>query len=286
MMITTDPLLRNPALPIGLFDSGLGGLTVWRRLRQQLPYESLIYFADSARVPYGSHTPAEIRTWAAEIMSWLVARPVKMIVMACNTSSALALDALRPWCPVPILGVILPGARLAVQQGSRIGILATAATVASHAYEQAIQESGQELNRTVQCWEQSCPEFVPMIEGGNWRDPQLRLLAMDYLQPLLAKGMDTLVYGCTHYPLLDPLIKSLLPRHVRRLDPALALVTAISQELDFWGLRQTSLHSVSTQFFVSGDPDRFADRAVTWLGNVPEVARVQLPILQKSAWGD
>ncbi len=273
---------RN-ALPIGVFDSGVGGLTVWRELRRRLPQESIIYFGDTARVPYGDRSRAEILQFGHEIVEWLVSCPVKLIVVACNTSSALALDRLREECPVPILGLILPGAREAVQRGQRIGVIATPATVASGAYTQALLEIATEEARSVGCREQACPEFVPLIESGCWQDPDLHStiqdVAREYLQPLLDRSIDTLIYGCTHYPLLDPILRPLLPAGIQIVDPAIALVEAVVQELDLWGLRQSKTASGSrfwqnTRFFVSGDPQSFGQKAERWLGHPPETRRI------------
>lgn len=278
--------LSTASLPIGMFDSGLGGLTVWREIRRQLPQESILYFGDTARVPYGVRTPAEILQFVEEILAWMLAHPVKLIVMACGTSSALALDHVRSTCPVPILGLILPGARAAVQTGSRIGVIATPATVSSHTYRQAILESSGLLRgEAVECWEQACPEFVPLIESGQIQSPALLEAAHRYLDPLIDAGMDTLVYGCTHYPLLDPILQSFLPASIQRVDPAVALVEAVAQELDLWGLRRDPQlpGAGETQFCVSGDPESFARLAVQWIGWEPRVDHVEWQAFQTQA---
>lgn len=278
----SDP---DPSWPIGVFDSGLGGLTVWRALRRRLPQERLVYFADTARLPYGDRSAEEILTFVRQILRWMQAQPVKVVVMACNTSSALALEQVQQEFALPILGLILPGAQAALAQGSRIGVIATAATVKSRAYSKAIQEYSaldpRRFPQPVQCWEQACPEFVPLIEAGQLDGPELRQAAERYLQPLLQQGIDTLVYGCTHYPLLDPLLKSLLPSSVRRVDPGVALVGSLARELSLWGLRRPSTASQAEphRFYVSGDPERFAQLATPWLGFQPQVERVEWPAL-------
>ncbi|MEN9260863.1 MAG: glutamate racemase, partial [Thermostichus sp. HHBFW_bins_43] len=263
----------DPCWPIGVFDSGLGGLTVWRTLRRQLPQERLLYFGDTARVPYGGRSPEEILAFVRQILAWMQAQPVKLVVMACNTSSALALEQVRQEYALPIFGLILPGAQAALAQGSRIGVIATTATVNSGAYSKAIREysalNPKRFPHPVRCWEQACPEFVPLIEAGESDSPALRQAAERYLQPLLQHGIDTLVYGCTHYPVLDPILRPLLPRSVRRVDPGVALVGSLAQELGLWGLRHPpgnrrgSSHVPVFQgdghrFCVSGDPERFA----------------------------
>ncbi|MEN9239934.1 MAG: glutamate racemase [Thermostichales cyanobacterium SZTDM-1c_bins_54] len=255
--------------PIGLFDSGVGGLTVWQALRQQLPAERLIYVGDTARVPYGDRSQTEIVTFVQEIIAWMQAQGVKLIAMACNTSSAWALEVVQPLCPVPLLGIIVPGAQAACRQGSRIGVVATQATVSSGAYGRAIQELGG------QCWQVACPELVPLIEAGERATPRVRAVVQGCVQPLLRQGIDTLVYGCTHYPWLDPLFAAALPAHVRRIDPAVALAEAVARELDLWGWRRKGPELAQpTQFYCSGDPESFARRAAVWLGFRPQVRQV------------
>lgn len=260
------------SLPIGIFDSGVGGLTVWRELREQLPHESFIYLGDTVRLPYGDRSPNEIIHGVSDIVEWMLQQPVKAIVMACNTSSALALERIRQTCPVPILGLILPGARSAVKRGRRIGVIATAATVQSNAYRNAIQE----INSQLQCWEVACPRFVPLIEEGQLNTSELHLAVRDYLAPLLEHGIDTLISGCTHYPLIEPAIRQALPKSVSLIDPAVSLATAVARELDFLGLSTHSGHS-TTRFFVSGnDSERFAELASNWIQPVDGYGGIQV----------
>lgn len=276
MTASAPDLDVTASLPIGVFDSGVGGLTVWRELRRHLPQEELLYFGDTARLPYGQRSPAEILQYVREILAWMIDHPVKMVVMACNTSSALALDQVRSESPVPLLGLILPGARAAVAAGSRIGVIATPATVASHAYRRAIAEVSGFRDQQVFCWEQPCPEFVPLIEANQLHSQDLMAALHKNLDPLLQQEIDTLVYGCTHYPLLDPLLRPLLPPQVRVIDPAHALVKAVVQELELWGLRRLDSVAPSHSFFVSGDPESFTLLASHWLDPPPRVKQVQL----------
>jgi len=263
--------------PIGIFDSGVGGLTVLRELDRQLPGESILYFADTARLPYGSRSREEILQFVREILLWMLEQKVKMVIMACNTSSALALEAVRDeFSPLPILGVILPGARAAVQMGRRIGIIATTATTKSNAYAQAIQE----IHPLAQVWQVACPEFVPLIEQNRIYDPYAREVAREYLQPLLENQIDTLVYGCTHYRHLAPIIQSLLPSSVRFVDPAQYVVESAEQELELLGLKNAEPSS-PTRFFVSGHPGDFAQLSQRWLGYSPSVSKILLPTLNK-----
>jgi glutamate racemase len=257
------------AAPIGLFDSGLGGLTVLRELYRQLPYESVIYFGDTARLPYGDRTPAQILQYVREILGWMEQQGTKMVVMACNTSSALALEAVRSEFDLPILGLILPGARAAVQQGRRIGVIATPATASSQAYSRAIAE----IDATTQVWEVGCPEFVPLIEGNRLNDPYIGAIAQVYLEPLIEQQVDTLIYGCTHYPYLAPILRQLLPSSVKLVDPAVSVVAAAAQELDLLALKNLR-PPAPTRFCVSGSPQTFSQLATSWLGCTPVVEQV------------
>ncbi|MCY7284098.1 MAG: glutamate racemase [Cyanobacteria bacterium CAN_BIN43] len=256
---------------IGVFDSGVGGLTVLRELYRQLPNESILYFGDTARLPYGTRSQAEIVQFSREILVWMQQQGVKMVIMACNTSSALALETVRSEFNIPILGIILPGARAAVQAGKRIGVIATPATAASNAYRQAIQE----IDLSVQVWQMACPEFVPLIEHDRIREPYTQEIAQEYLAPLLEQEIDTLVHGCTHYPHLNPVLKSILPPSVKIVDPAVHLVKAASQELDLLGLKNTRI-ALPTRFCVSSAPARFAQLSVQWLGCTPLVEQVDI----------
>jgi glutamate racemase len=262
---------------IGIFDSGVGGLTVLKELYRQLPYESILYFADTARLPYGNRSQEEIVLFVREILTWMCERRVKMAIMACNTSSALALEAVRTEFDIPILGIVLPGARAAVKTGRRIGVIATPATVASNAYAQAIQE----VNPLTQVRQIACPDFVPLIEQNRIRDLQTKQVALRYLAPLLIEKIDTLIYGCTHYPHLEPVLKEILPPRTIFVDPAKHVVAAAEQELEILGLKNTK-PPLSTRFFVSGSPEAFARAAQPWIGYTPLIEKVHLPTVVTS----
>jgi glutamate racemase len=262
--------------PIGVFDSGVGGLTVLREIYRQLPNESIIYFGDTARLPYGIRTQAEILQFNREILTWMQSQGVKMAIMACNTSSALALETVRQEFNFPIIGVIFPGAKAAVQQGQRIGVIATPATAKSNAYKRAILE----IQPDVQVWQVSCPEFVPLIEQNRIHDQYTTEVARSYLEPLIQQQIDTLVYGCTHYPHLAPVLRSLLPNSVKLVDPAIYVTAACTQELELLSLRNT-FGSMPTRFAVSGCAQQFASSSVTWLGCTPtvEVVHFTVPVI-------
>jgi glutamate racemase len=267
-------LQQEARFPIGVFDSGVGGLTVLQEVHRQLPNESVVYFGDTARLPYGKRSPAEIIEYVYEILHWMRAEQVKMAIMACNTSSALALDVVRKDFDLPILGLILPGARAAVGKGKRIGVIATTATVKSEAYVRAICESDPQA----QVFQVDCPEFVPLIESDRIHDPYTLKVAKEYLQPLIEANIDTLILGCTHYPHLSGILRQILPSHVALVNPASYVVRAAGQELDLMGLRcvDNCRYQAETQFFVSGEPDRFAQTSRRWLGKLPLVKKVSL----------
>lgn len=258
--------------PIGIFDSGIGGLTVLRQLYQQLPQESIIYFGDTARLPYGIRPQSEILQFVREILGWMQSQGVKMVLMACNTSSALALEAVRAEFDVPILGLILPGAKAAVQVGKKIGVIATPATAKSNAYKRLILEITEEL----EVWQVSCPEFVPLIEQNRIYDPYTTEVASSYLKPLIEKEIDTLIYGCTHYPHLSSVLRALLPENVQLIDPAVHLVATCSQKLDKINLKNNNYPALPTRFVVSGSSQGFARSALRWLGHTPIVETVSL----------
>ena len=261
---------------IGIFDSGVGGLTVLRQLYLQLPQESILYFADTARLPYGNRSQGEIIQFVREILTWMSAEKVKMVIMACNTSSALALETVRSEFDFPILGIILPGARVAVQIGKKIGVIATPATINSRAYSQAIQE----INPHAKVLEVACPAFVPLIEQNRLNHPHTKRMVRHYLQPLLAQEIDTLVYGCTHYRHLENLLLEFLPPDIQLVDPASHVVTAAARELKMLGLKNHR-KAEPTRFCVSGCPEKFAMLSKQLLGFTPRVEQICLQVIPR-----
>ncbi|WP_376786965.1 glutamate racemase, partial [Planktothrix agardhii] len=260
---------------IAIFDSGVGGLTVLRELYRQLPNESVLYFGDTAHLPYGTRSKEEILQFVRPIILWAMQQDAKMVLMACNTSSALALETVQDEFDIPMLGLILPGAQASVRQGKRIGVIATPATAASNAYRYAIQET----DPSVQVWQVGCPEFVPLIEQNRIHDPYTYQVAREYLTPLIQQQIDTLIYGCTHYPHLAPVLRSILPAQVQLVDPAVSLVKATVKELELLGMRNTQPPK-PTRFCVSGCPQQFADLSVQWLGFTPAVEATTLPVME------
>src|SRR2546427_4656962 len=218
--------------PLGVFDSGIGGLTVARALFERLPKESVIYFGDTARVPYGPKSPDTVRRYSAEILAYLLRRGVKAVVVACNTSTAHALGYLREPSAVPVVGVIGPGARAAVRatKTRTIGVIGTAGTIGSGAYERAIKA----LRPDARVYSQPCPLFVPLVEEGWFEHPAAELIARDYLAPLQRAKVDVLVLGCTHCPLLKPLLARVMAggAGVELVDSAEGTATAGSKGLE------------------------------------------------------
>jgi glutamate racemase len=250
--------------PLGVFDSGIGGLTVAHALFECLPQESVIYFGDTARVPYGPKSPETVRRYSGEILDFLIRRGVKMVVVACNTSTAHALEFLRQRSPVPVVGVIEPGSRAAAAatRGGRIGVIGTAGTVASGAYERAIKVIRPELV----VLSQACPLFVPLVEEGWFDHPAAELVAREYLQPLQAACVDVLVLGCTHYPLLQPLLQRVLGPAVRLIDSAAETAATVRRELEAGGLLAPAGARAPHHFVVSDDEPHFRRVGARFLG--------------------
>jgi glutamate racemase len=263
--------------PLGVFDSGIGGLTVARALFERLPRESVIYFGDTARVPYGPKSPETVRRYSGEILGYLLQRGVKAVVVACNTSTAHALEHLRAHAPVPVIGVIEPGARAAVQasRSARIGVIGTAGTIASGAYERAIKA----VRPDATVYARACPLFVPLVEEGWLDHPATELIAREYLEPLRRVGVDVLVLGCTHYPLLKPLLARVMGGgpDVTLIDSAEETARAVQGELEQQGLTVGSAGDPIHRFVVSDDEPRFRTLAARFLGDaVQEVEVVPL----------
>ncbi len=257
---------------IGVFDSGLGGLTVFKALARRMPEESLVYFGDTAHVPYGSKSPEAIARYSTAVARFLAARGIKLLVVACNTSSAWALPAIRRAVKVPVIGVVEPGARaaLAVTRGGRIGIIGTEATVKSGAYPKALKA----LTRRVTASSQACPLFVPLVEEGWWSGPVVAQIARRYCAPLKAAKVDTLILGCTHYPYLKPVLGRVMGPRVRLIDSAEETAAETQRVLAELGLRAPQGRRGRREFFASDAPQRFARLGRRMLGGA--VAGVRL----------
>ncbi|HKK01094.1 MAG TPA: glutamate racemase [Desulfuromonadales bacterium] len=248
---------------IGIFDSGVGGLTVFKEIRRQLPDEELLYLGDTARVPYGTKSPRTVVRYALEAASFLVEQGVKLLVVACNTASSVALPALEERFSLPVVGVIAPGASraAAVTRQLRVGVIGTEGTVKSGAYTRAIQG----FNPAISVVSAPCPLFVPLAEEGWVGHPVTRLTAREYLTPLLTQGIDTLVLGCTHYPLLKETLREVAGSGVTLVDSAEETARCVSELLVAHRLvRRTA--PPPPRFFVTDVPDRFERVGGAFLG--------------------
>jgi len=272
-------------LPIGIFDSGVGGLTVYRALHERLPTERYVYLGDTARVPYGTKSLATVERYAIENARFLVSRGVKLLVVACNTASALAIPAVRAAVNVPVVGMIGPGARAAVREAAgagAVGVVATESTVKSGAYSKAIHA----LAPAVEIYERACPLFVGLAEEG-WADSEVaRMVAEEYLGELRGRGVAALVMGCTHYPILRRVIQEAVGEGVRLIDSGEAAAEAVESLIDREDLRRTATQELRDlreagaharylcddldHFYVTDAAERFAHVAERFLGAAPK----------------
>lgn len=265
-------------LPIGIFDSGVGGLTVYRALHERLPNERFVYLGDTARVPYGTKSLATVERYAVENSIFLEVHGIKLLVVACNTASALALPAIRRAVKVPVVGVIEPGSRAAVEVagGEKIGVIATEATVQSHAYAQAIAAMGS----NVEVIERACPLFVSLAEEGWANSDVARIVAQDYLSEFTKTPIGALVLGCTHYPILREVISETVGAKVNLIDSGAATAHDVETLLESSGLthdeplglyQERRLCDDLDHFYVTDAAERFAKVAERFLGSAPSI---------------
>ncbi len=256
-----------------MFDSGVGGLTVLQKVRELLPHEDLIYLGDTGRYPYGNKSADTVRRYALENTEFLVDKGIKMLVVACNTAAAVGLDMLAERFAIPVVGVIEPGARQAVAQtrNRKVGVIGTEATIASGAYTQALRR----LDNRLEIYTRACPLFVPLAEEG-WVDNRVaREAAALYLSSLKHSGIDTLVLGCTHYPLLEEVIAEFMGPHVALVDSACTTAGAVRDTLLHHGLLRRSGEGTMS-FFVTDVPERFIKVARRFMGhNVDSAVRIE-----------
>lgn len=250
--------------PIGVFDSGLGGLTVVKELVKLLPRENLVYFGDTARVPYGSKSKETIIQYSLDNAKVLLEKGVKMIVVACNSSSGYAIKQLKESFDIPILGVVNPGARAACEKtfNQRIGVIATSATIASEAYPKAIHR----LNDSVQVFTQACPLFVPLVEEGWPNKKVTEDIAREYLKDMRKQNIDTLILGCTHYPILKATLKRVMGPKVHLIDSAKEVAMVVSEKLRALDLLRESKSKAQQKYIVSDKPQAFDRIAKQFLG--------------------
>ena len=245
--------------PIGVFDSGIGGLTVVKALRDLLPNENISYLGDTARVPYGPKSPDTVQRYGNELAEILIKQNAKALVVACNTVSSVALPVLKKNFSVPVIGVIEPGARAALgaTRNKRIGVIGTRATIRSGAYEKALSAA----DASVQVSSKACPLLVPLIEEGLLYDEVTERMLLRYLDPLLADEIDTLVLGCTHYPLLTGSIARVLKRQIMIVDSAHNCARAVEEMLDGKSLRAAPLNNGKLNVALTDEPDTFLNVA-------------------------
>ncbi|MBX5482627.1 MAG: glutamate racemase [Myxococcaceae bacterium] len=264
-------MLPDDRRPIGVFDSGVGGLTVLRALMERLPHEATVYLGDTARVPYGTKSAEVVTRYSLANARFLLARDVKLLVIACNTASAVGLEALAQQLPIPVLGVIEPGAKVAAARTrtGRVGVIGTPGTVRSGAYARALKRARADLVVT----SRACPLFVPLAEEGWTTGEVPRLVARQYLSELATTGVDTLVLGCTHYPLLQGVIAEVMGDGVTLVDSAAAVAEAAEAVLQERGLLAAKAATPPAHaYFVTDTPDRFLEVAGRFLGRPVEQA--------------
>ena len=256
-MTLNRELLKKDA-SIGVFDSGVGGLTVMREIMRQIPNEKIIYFGDTARVPYGSKSQDTVTRYSEQIVRFLKTFRIKTIVVACNTASAYALDILENSSDIPIIGVVRPGAKAAAEatRNGRIGVIATEATIHSDIYARYIQE----LNQNVTIYGKACPLFVPLVEEGLLEDPVTDEIARRYLTELIDIDIDTLILGCTHYPLIRSTLGKIMGKNVRLVNPAYETARELKEmlaELDLLQEQPPELGSNQYQFYDREEAEKF-----------------------------
>jgi glutamate racemase len=241
--------------PIGIFDSGVGGLTVAKEVMRQIPGETLVYFGDTARLPYGSKSKETIITYTRQIIRFLMGKNVKAIVIACNTASAFALETVKEEIDIPVIGVVKPGAKVAAEttKNGKIGVIGTEGTIQSGIYNEILNKT----NPQVTVYGKACPLFVPLVEEGLIDDPVTIEMARRYITELLEKDIDTLVLGCTHYPLLRKTISRLVGDKVELVNPAYETAISLKKVLIEKGLENDELLKTNHKFYVSDGAEKF-----------------------------
>jgi glutamate racemase len=250
--------------PIGIFDSGIGGLTVFKEIKNLLPNEDIVYFGDTARVPYGTKSKDTVVKFSAQNADFLIALGVKMIVVACNTSSSFSLPILRRRCNIPIIGVVQPGAHEAagVTRKMKVGVIGTRATISSGIYKKELKK----LNPKIDVISESCPLFVPIVEEGWLKKDVTRIIADQYLGLLKKKRIDAIILGCTHYPLLKPIIRRVLGKRIALIDSAAQTAKAVKKILYDKKIENKKKGRGRYRFYVTDEPHLFKKIGSRFLG--------------------
>ncbi|TPR38678.1 glutamate racemase [Apilactobacillus micheneri] len=264
---------------IGFMDSGVGGLTVAKEAIKQFPNENIIYFGDEARLPYGEKSPEEIKKFAQQIADFLIDKGIKILVIACNTATAHALSLLKDTLDIPVIGVIYPGSLAAVNisKEKRIGVIATNGTIKSKAYEKTISS----INNDVKIFSLGCPRFIPMVEDGHYKSQEDQKLVTQDLMPIIKDNVDTLVMGCTHYPIMRKLIQNAVGADVRLVDPGIAVIKDIKQTIDELNLKNSLSHTKTLNFYTTGSIEKFRFVAEEWLDRDIDIKKVSLKTLEE-----
>ena len=255
--------------PVGVFDSGIGGLTVLREIWKTVPDESTIYFGDNSRSPYGTKSRSTIIRYSLQNMKFLESKDVKMIVVACNTASAYAYEELKKRANVPVVEVVTPGADVACRatKNGKIGIIATKGTISTGVYKKAVEDRAEELGmKNIEICQQACPLFVSLAEEGWWDKEVTRLTAEEYLKPLKDAGVDTLVMACTHYPLLSKVIQEVMGDNVVLVNTGEATAKVGKELLDKEGTASEGNNNPVREFYTSDEPELFEQVATPFLG--------------------
>lgn len=255
--------------PIGVFDSGIGGLTVLREIWKVLPNESTIYFGDNSRAPYGNKASSTVIRYSLQNMEFLKSRDVKMIVIACNTASAYAYEALKDRANVPVIEVVTPGAEVAIRatKNGKIGIIGTKATISTGVYKKAVEQSALKHGiKNIEIFQKTCPLFVSLAEEGWWDNEVTRLTAKEYLTPLKEAGIDTLVMACTHYPLLAKVIGEIMGEGITLVNTGEAAASVVKSVLEENDIAATGTDEPKKEFFTSDDTAMFESIATPFLG--------------------
>lgn len=263
--------------PVGVFDSGIGGLTVVKEIMRIMPHENIVYFGDTARVPYGTKSSETIKKFGIQDTRFLLSKGVKAIVIACNTASALALEGIQQEFDIPVIGVIKPGAYAAVRntRSGRIGIIGTEGTIGSRAYERFIGN----LKPEAELMGHPCPLFVPIVEEG-WAGTKVSyLVAEEYLEPLKIASIDTLVMGCTHYPLLTRVVGDVMGGEVTLINPAEETAIELKSILIEKGIQNTALNTANYSYYVSDNPEKFSRVGSNFLSR--EISNIQKIDIEK-----
>ena len=255
--------------PVGVFDSGIGGLTVLREIWNEVPEESTIYFGDNSRSPYGTKSRSTIIRYSLQNMKFLESKGVKMIVVACNTASAYAYEELKKRAGVPVVEVVTPGADVACRatKNGKIGIIATKGTISTGVYKKAVEDRAEELGmKNIEIYQQACPLFVSLAEEGWWDKEFTKLTAEEYLKPLKDAGVDTLVMACTHYPLLSKVIQEVMGDNVVLVNTGEATAKVVKELLDKEGTASEGNNNPVREFYTSDEPELFEQVATPFLG--------------------